>query len=118
MEEQRPKFSLTEIIFITPFFLITDTIGIILVIFALDDFALIDIVQFPLSQIYLRMKGVKGTYMLVTNILETIPYVSALPNATIGWLITVWLDSHPKAAAPLQKAAAVVKPASMPKPSK
>ncbi len=105
-----PKISLPEIVYITPLFLLTDIIGIILVIFALDDFFILDIIRFPLSQLYLKIKGVKGTATLVANILECIPYVGALPNATIGWLITVWLDHHPAMAAPLEKAAAAIKP--------
>lgn len=107
-EKQQPKISLPEIVFITPFFIITDGIGILLAFFGLDDFGLIDIFQFPVSQIYLRMKGVKGTAMLVGNILETFPYVGGLPNETIAWLITVWLDRHPKIAKIAEKAGKAV----------
>lgn len=96
--EDQPKISLPELVFITPFFIITDTIGMALAFFGLDDFGLIDLFQFPISQIYLRMKGVRGTAMLVGNVLETLPYVGALPNETVSWLITVWLDRHPKVA--------------------
>ena len=96
MEKSKPKISLVEIVFITPLFMLNDAIGVVLLLFGLDDFFILDIIRFPLSQVYLRLKGVRGTVMLITNILETIPYIGALPNATIGWLITCWIDHHPK----------------------
>ncbi len=114
--QPEPKICLAEIIYLTIAFGLTDIIGIILVVFGLDDFFLLDVIRFPLSQLYLRIKGVKGTATLVANILECIPYIGALPAATIGWLITVWLDRHPaieakiaSVAAPLGKAAAEAK---------
>lgn len=97
--DQEPKISITEIVFITPLFVLFDSIGIALVSFGIDDFFLLDIIRFPVSQIYLRMKGVKGTTTLVGNILESIPYVGALPISTICWLITVYLDRNPESIA-------------------
>lgn len=114
MEEEtkpEPKISTVEILFITPFFIITDLIGIFLIFLALDDFGLIDIVQFPVSQIYLWFKGVRGTTMFIGNILETLPYIGALPNASIAWIITVWLDRNPKIGKKVEKAAGALKPA-------
>lgn len=102
--EQEPKISIVEIVYITPLYVISDIIGIILLMFGLDDFGLIDIIRFPVSQIYLRMKGVKGTATLIGNILEVIPYIGALPNATVMWFITIWLDRHPKISTNLTKA--------------
>jgi len=109
MEDHKPKFSLPEIILVSPFFIINDVVGIILIIFGLDDFFILDVLRFPLSQIYLRIKGVRGSYMLIGNILEAIPYIGALPNATICWFITVWLANHPETTARLQKAAQLSK---------
>jgi len=106
--EHEPKISLTEIFFITPLFLICDIIGIVLVCFGLDDFFLLDIIRFPLSQVYLYFKGLKGTVTLIGNILETIPYVGALPISTTAWLITVWIDHNPAVAEKVEKVAAAM----------
>ncbi|MDD5547929.1 MAG: hypothetical protein PHN74_03515 [Candidatus Pacebacteria bacterium] len=96
IEGPRSKISTAEFLIVLQLFLINDIIGIVLICFALDDFFLLDVIRFPLSQLYLRIKGIKGLAMLVGNILETIPYVGALPNATIAWLVITWLDHHPK----------------------
>lgn len=103
--ENEPKISQTEIALITPLFLLNDIIGVVLALVGLDDFFILDIIRFPLSQFYLTMKGIKGTSMLIGNILEVIPYVGALPNATIVWLITIYLDRHPKLKEKVEKAA-------------
>lgn len=95
-EEYKPKISIVEIIYITPIYIISDGIGVTLALFGLDDFGLLDIFLFPLSQIYLRIKGINGTLTLIGNILETIPYIGALPNRIITWLIVIYLDRHPK----------------------
>jgi len=93
-----PKISTVEIVFITPLFLINDIIGIILILAGLDDIFILDIIRILPSQAYLWFKGLRGTYMMTANIIEIIPYVGALPAATVGWLATVWLDRHPESA--------------------
>lgn len=116
--ENQPKISTTEIVFITPLFILDDIIGIILLLVGLDDFFIMDIIRFPLSQFYLRLKGIKGTSMLIANILETIPYVGALPNATIGWLIVIWLDRHPKIQEKVEKITSITNTNKLVSPTK
>lgn len=118
MEEYQPKISIAEMVIITPIFLIFDTIGILLIFVGLDDFFILDAVRFPLSQFYIFMKGLKGTTTLIGNLLETIPYIGALPNSTICWLITIYMDRNPKslAAEAIQKAGAIAKPGLSKKP--
>ncbi|MDD5430992.1 MAG: hypothetical protein PHP03_02095 [Candidatus Pacebacteria bacterium] len=92
MENEEPKISTVEIVFITPFLLIADAVGVFLVIIALDDMGLIDVLMFPFNQIYLRMKGVRATTMLVGSILELLPYIGALPMYTLTWALTIAAD--------------------------
>ena len=95
-EKPQPKISLPEALFVGSFVALADAVELVLVFFLLDDFWISDAIAFPATQIYLRMKGVKGTYSLVGNGLELVPYVGWLPLRTIGFAITVWLDHHPK----------------------
>jgi hypothetical protein len=78
------------------FFFLPDLIELILIIFALDDFWISDIYAFSSSQMYLALKGIKPTYALVTNLLECIPWIGALPLRTIGFIITFWIENHPE----------------------
>lgn len=95
----QPKISLPEVIFVgTLLFVVPDTLEIVFALVGVDDFGVSDVIFFPAAQFYLRMKGVRGSYSLVTGGLEVIPYVGALPLRTIGFLITAWLDHHPRAA--------------------
>jgi hypothetical protein len=96
MNENEKKISLPETILLGLYIGLTDLIGIVLAFFALDDFFIIDISTFPVTQFYFRMKGVKGTADLVSNGLEVIPYVGALPIRTIGLFITIYMANHPE----------------------
>jgi hypothetical protein len=96
MDEKEKIISLPEAIILTTYIGITDLIGIVLIFFALDDFFIIDALTFPVTQFYFRIKGVKGTADLISNILELIPYVGALPIRTIGLLITIYMANHPE----------------------
>lgn len=89
--DNEPKISTVEIIFLTPFFVLADLIGAILVFFALDDFGIIDIALAP-SLLYLWMKRVSLTSDITGKILEAIPYVGSLPFYTISWGVTLALD--------------------------
>ena len=109
--EYQPKISVPEIVFLTMIFGIFDVIGIVLVLFLLDDFFLLDIIRFPFSQLYMQFKGLKGSAMWIGNILETIPYIGALPNATVVWLIIVWMDRNPKIGEKVQAITKIAKPA-------
>jgi hypothetical protein len=106
-EKPEPKISLPEAIFVGSLIVLADTVEFILLFFGLDDFWISDAIAFPSTQIYLRMKGVRGTYSLVANLLELIPYLGDLPFRTIGFVLVVWFDHHPKVEAVVKKAAAV-----------
>lgn len=105
-EQSEPKIPLSEAIFVGFFPIIADAIEVVLVFFGLDDFWISDAIYFPASQIYFRMRGVKGTASLVTNALELLPYVGWLPLRTVGFVITVWTANHPQAAGALAAVAA------------
>src|SRR3972149_6341099 len=96
--EHEPKISLAEAFLLVSYIALTDLIGIILVFFLLDDFFILDILTFPVTQLYFRMKGVKGNYDMMTSVAELVPYVGALPLRTAGVLLVIWADRHPKAA--------------------
>ena len=107
--EAQPKISVVEIVFITPLFVLTDAIGVVLGLMGMDDIFILDIVRTIPSQTYLWLKGVRGTHMLIANLAEAVPYLGALPLATVGWLATVWIDRKPEgvAAKAVQKTAKV-----------
>ena len=90
------KISLPETILLTLYIGFTDLIGIALIIFGLDDFWILDIMTFPVTQFYFRMKGVRATADLVANVLELIPYIGALPIRTIGLWLTIYLANRPE----------------------
>lgn len=99
MEREQPKkISSSEAIILMSYVGLLDIFGLILVCFLLDDFFILDILTFPVTQFYFRIKGVKSTYDLVASTLELIPYVGALPIKTVGVAITIWMANHPKAA--------------------
>ncbi|MDO8466989.1 MAG: hypothetical protein Q7S83_02500 [bacterium] len=97
--EHEPKISLAEAFLLVAYIGLTDIIGIILVFFALDDFFILDILTFPVTQIYFRIKGVsKAGYDIAMNMAELIPYVGALPLRTIGVLMVISADRNPSGA--------------------
>jgi len=99
MEEEKPKPKIDYIEgFIAGFFLfaLPDIIELVLMFFLGDSWFLTDIFFWPAEQLYLYLKGVKGTYVLVGNILELIPFVGNLPIRTTTFIITVWVEHHPK----------------------
>lgn len=90
--EQWPKISLIEGFILMSFSLLIDAIGIVLVIFALDDFFLTDLFSWCTSIYFTWFKGIPlkvGKGDLIGNFLETIPYVGALPwkSGFMGWTI-------------------------------
>jgi hypothetical protein len=110
MDEElpQPKISTVEMLLIGFVFVVFDTIGIILVLFALDDFWIIDILTSVIF-FYLLIKGVPPMRQLIAWLLELVPWLGALPLLTIGWIATVWLDRHPESgAAKLATAGAAV----------
>jgi hypothetical protein len=104
MDEEQKKISLPEAIILMLYIVPLDIVGLILVFFGLDDFFILDILTFPVTQFYFRMKGVKSTYDLIAGICELIPYIGALPIKSIGVGITIWIANHPKVAGVAQVA--------------
>jgi hypothetical protein len=96
MDEKEKIISLPETVLLGLYIGFTDLIGLALAFFALDDFFILDALTFPVTQFYFRMKGVKGTADLVSNGIELIPYVGALPIRTIGLFITIYMANHPE----------------------
>lgn len=96
-EQHEPKIPLPEAIFVGMFVALADAFELMLLFFALDDFWISDAIAFPATQIYFRMRGVKGTASLATNVLELFPYIGSLPLRTIGFVMTVWMANHPAA---------------------
>lgn len=101
--------SLPETILLTLYIGFTDLIGIALIFFGLDDFWILDILTFPVTQFYFRMKGVSAAADLAANMAELIPYLGALPIRTIGLLITIYLANHPKTLGAAGKIAGMAK---------
>ncbi len=95
-DSEEKKFTITESILIMSYIGITDIIGIILVCFALDDFGIIDLLAFPVTQLYFRAKKAKATADLIGGILELVPYVGALPIRSIAVGMTIYAENHPK----------------------
>lgn len=89
------KISLPEIILLNLYIIPLDLISLVLVFFGLDDFWIIDILTFPITQFYFRMKGAKAGADLAGSIAELIPYVGALPIKSISMNITIYLTNHP-----------------------
>ncbi len=72
-----------------------DLVGLLLVFIGLDDFGIIDILTFPVTQFYFRMKGARASADLVASAVELIPYIGALPIKSIGMNITIYLTNNP-----------------------
>jgi len=119
-QEHEPKISDLEVILILPILLVADAIGILLVIFALDDFGLIELfVGIPLAAYYYA-KGLYGTQKISGEAVkkylpkivgqfvgELIPYVSALPWYSVIFGVIVWMDRHPELEAVVEKVGSV-----------
>ncbi len=88
--------SLPETILLNLYIIPLDLIGLLLIVIGLDDFWILDIMTFPVTQFYFRMKGAKAGADLVTSMVELIPYVGALPIKSIGMNITIYLTNHPE----------------------
>jgi hypothetical protein len=110
MEEYEPKISYPEALFAGAFlFLIPDLIEIAMAFLFGDSWFLTDLFAFPGEQLYLYLKGVKGMYALIGNVLELIPFLGDLPLRTIAFIITVWVDHHPKISEKTEMLGKVVK---------
>ena len=95
-ENREPKISVTEIVFITPFYLISDTIDISLLMVGLDDFGLMDLTRTSISQVYFVMFKKMGPEIWMTNLvingIKLFPYIGSLVPSTLVWVITIFID--------------------------
>lgn len=89
MADTNEKIPFHEALLILLYIGFTDLIGIILVVFGVDDFLIIDFLTFPVTQFYFRLKGVRASYDLWMNVAEVVPYIGALPLRTIGAFLTI-----------------------------
>jgi hypothetical protein len=96
-------------LFLIAYMLVIDVIGIVLVVFGLDDFFILDVLSWPVTWLYFRIKGVNGAYNNIMSIAEVFPYVGALPLKTLGVILVLWMDRHPdgKVARSVDKASVV-----------
>jgi len=108
MANPSPKISLVEVLLVLPYILLLDVVGIVVVLFGLDDVWILDLLAAPVL-FYVWIKGVGLTRYAVMAALEVIPYVGALPLQTIGFLMVVYLDRHPQAEAAFMKVAGKLK---------
>jgi hypothetical protein len=81
--------TIVERIAVGSFVIFTDIVGVILFFFGLDDFFILDIIALPITVFYFIMKGVRGEYNLVANLLEIVPYLGAAPIRSIGFLVQI-----------------------------
>lgn len=105
-----PKISLPEALIVLSFIMMVDLLELLLLFVGMDDFWITDALAFPTTYLYLRWKGVRGAYVLFTGAWELVPYLGWLPARTIGFLLTIWADRHPKKAQSMTKAATVARP--------
>lgn len=89
---QQAKISVPEVLIVSAFLLLVDIVELAILFVGADDFWITDALAFPATQIYLRWKGVRGTYSLALNVIELIPYVGWLPLKTLGFLLAAWVD--------------------------
>lgn len=87
----QPKINLGEAYFLIAFALIADFINM----FPLFNW-LVTVITLPAYQFYFRMKGIKGTYSLVGNLIELVPVLSILPALTTVVVATIIITNHPK----------------------
>lgn len=96
MNPDEPKISLVEKFMVLATLAVLDLADIALLFAGLDDFFIIDATAFPITQFYFRMKGVRANYMLMSNLLELVPYVGKLPMRTIGAWATIRAANKPE----------------------
>jgi hypothetical protein len=120
MEGKRPqpKIDYVEALYAGFFlFVLPDIIEFFMLFLVGDSWFLTDIFFFPAEQLYLYLKDVRGNYVLVGNILELIPFVGDLQIRTTTFIITVWVEHHPKIKQAAEVAYAIDTASKMPQPS-
>jgi|GEM_PF-2340242 len=95
-ENKEPKISITEIFFITPFYLMSDAIDLTLFLFGLDDFGIMDTIRTSTSQIYFVLLKKMGPEIWVKNLIingiKLFPYIGSLIPSTLAWVVIVFID--------------------------
>lgn len=95
-ESREPKISLTEIFFITPFYLISDSIDLALLSIGLDDLGIMDTVRTSISQFYFVMLKKMGPEIWATNLvvngIKLFPYVGSVIPSTFIWFVVIFID--------------------------
>ncbi len=102
MEDYEPKIPPHEAIILLGYVFLLDFVGLILLVLNFfgipaDDFGILDLLCFPVTQVYFRMREVSRLgWDITTGLLELIPFVGNLPLRTIGVAMVIWIDRHPK----------------------
>lgn len=96
MDENEQKISQVEAFMVLAPLAILDVVDVALLFAGLDDFFIIDVAAFPLTQFYFRMKGIRANYMLTSNLLELVPYAGKAPMRTIGAWATIRAANNPE----------------------
>jgi hypothetical protein len=91
-----PKISLTEIFFITPFYLMSDAIDLALFMVGLDDFGIMDFTRTSIGHIYFVVFKNMGPEIwvknLVINSVKLVPYIGSLIPSTFIWFVIIFID--------------------------
>lgn len=90
------KIILAETLLLNMYIIPLDILGLLLIFIGLDDFWIIDLLTFPVTQFYFRIKGARAGADLAASILELIPYVGALPIKSVGLNLAIYLTNHPE----------------------
>lgn len=98
-EEHEPQIPLPTRILIGIVCASADTIDIVLLGSGIP---IGDFIAFPITQLYLIIKGIDGRKMLVGNLAELPPLLDAIPIRTAMWIKVCIEDSNPKAEAVLE----------------
>lgn len=89
----KPKLSTIEILFITPFYVMSDVLEFLLFLLALTDFGMISLVRTSVSEFYFVIIKKMGKEIwltvLVVGVITALPYIGALVPSTFGWIAVV-----------------------------
>ena len=88
------KISLPEAILMVTIAVVADILELILVAVG-GDWGFIDTPVLLIIQFWLFMKGARWAWALTGNLLEFIPFLTALPIRTVTLLITIYITNHP-----------------------
>ena len=82
-----PKISDGAIYYLIVFAVIADLINLLPLVNILST-----LITLPIFQIYFRLKGIKSTSFVVSQMIEFIPIISILPATTAGVVIVIIQD--------------------------